>query len=296
MHSNTVQRKAYLLALLAVLFWSTIGSAFKITLAFVSYNDLVFWAVLNGTVILFIVNRFTKAPLQFRKLSKRNWFHSAVMGFINPFLYYLVLIKAYSLLEAQVASTLNYFWPIVLVLLSIPLLGQRIKLRGLIAIFISFTGIIIISTKGNISSLEFSSPLGVALAIGSAFLWAVYWILNLKDSREESGKILLNMIFGLFYLIVYFMLLGHLPQLTSVKVFLGTLYIGIFEMSITFVIWLKALKFSSDTAKVSNLVYLAPFIGLFWINQMVGETIHLYTIVGLALIVGGIFIQEKNEK
>ena len=207
MNSNTVQRKAYLLALLAVLFWSTIGSAFKITLAFVSYYDLVFWAVLNGTAVLFIYNRFTKTPLQFRKLSKNNWFHSAVMGFLNPFLYYLVLIKAYSLLEAQVASTLNYFWPIVLVLLSIPLLGQKIKPRGLIAIFISFAGIIIISTKGNILSLEFSSSLGVALAIGSAFLWAVYWILNLKDSRGESEKILLNMIFGLFYLIVYFVLL-----------------------------------------------------------------------------------------
>ena len=66
-------------------------------------------------------------------------------------------------------------------------------------------------------------------------------------------------------------------------------------MSITFVIWLKALKFSSDTAKVSNLIYLAPFIGLFWINSTVGEAIHLSTIVGLVLIVGGILFQGKVE-
>ena len=34
------------------------------------------------------------------------------MGLFNPFLYYLVLFKAYDLLEAQEAGTLNYIWPI----------------------------------------------------------------------------------------------------------------------------------------------------------------------------------------
>ena len=75
---------------------------------------------------------------------------------------------------------------------------------------------------------------------------------------------------------------------------MGTLYIGIFEMSLTFVIWLKALNYSKDTAKVSNLVYLSPFLGLFWINQTVGETIHWYVIAGLVFIVGGILIQDRK--
>lgn len=294
MHQQLQQRKAYWLALLAVFFWSTISSAFKITLRFITVEELVFWSVAWGIMVLGVVNQTGKKPLRRKNLKSRDYLSSALMGLFNPFLYYLVLIKAYDMLEAQEAGTLNYIWPIVLVLFSIPFLGQKIKLRGLIAIFISFFGIIIISTQGNPFSLKFSNHLGVMLAVGSAVFWAAYWILNMKDRREETGKILLNLIFGMFYLFIWFLIRGHLPAIPPLKGFLGTLYIGIFEMSITFVIWLKALNYSKDTAKVSNLVYLSPFLGLFWINQTVGETIHWYVIAGLVFIIGGILIQERK--
>jgi drug/metabolite transporter (DMT)-like permease len=68
-------------------------------------------------------------------------------------------------------------------------------------------------------------------------------------------------------------------------------------MSITFVIWLMALTNSSNTAKVSNLIYLSPFIALFFIRYTVGEKIHISTFIGLIFIVGGILIQQflKNR-
>ncbi len=290
------QRKAYLFALLAVLIWSTISSAFKITLRYLDVENLLFWAVVSGIVVLGIMNRAGKSPLRFRSLSRKAWLMSALMGFINPFLYYLVLLKAYNLLEAQEAGTLNYIWPIVLVLFSILFLGQKIKAHAMVAIFVSFFGILIISTGGHPFSLRFSHPLGVVLAVGSAFFWAAYWIMNMKDPREETGKILLNMLFGLVFLIIYFAVRGHWPVIPSLSGFIGSLYIGTFEMSLTFVIWLKALNYSADTAKVSNLIYLSPFLGLFWISHTVGENIHNYTLVGLAFIVGGILLQQWQRK
>ncbi len=290
------QRKAYLLALLAVLFWSTISSAFKITLRYLSFDNLLFWSSLSGIFVLTVLNQLGKSPLRFRLLSRKAWLSSALMGFFNPFLYYLVLLKAYQLLEAQVAGTLNYIWPVVLVLLSVPFLGQKIKVRAVVAICISFFGILIISTGGHPFLLKFSSLPGVVLAVSSAFLWAVYWILNMKDPREDSGKILLNMVFGLFYLMIYFGVQGRRPVVPSIAGLLGSLYIGTFEMSLTFVIWLKALNYSADTAKVSNLIYLSPFLGLFWISHAVGENIHGYTMVGLAFIVVGILLQQWQKR
>jgi drug/metabolite transporter (DMT)-like permease len=296
MQISKPQRKAYFLALLAVLFWSTISSAFKITLRYLDVENLLFWAVVSGIVVLAVLNQAGKSPLHFRLLSRKAWLMSALMGFFNPFLYYLVLIKAYQLLEAQEAGTLNYIWPIVLVLFSIPFLGQKIKARAVAAIFVSFFGILIISTGGHPFLLRFSNLTGVALAVGSAFFWAAYWILNMKDPREETGKILLNMLFGLAYLIVYFAVQRQWPVIPSLSGILGSFYIGTFEMSLTFVIWLKALNYSSDTAKVSNLIYLSPFLGLFWISHTVGENIHGYTMLGLTFIIGGIVLQQWKRK
>ena len=294
--SNPVnQRKAYLMALTAVLFWSTISSAFKITLRYLPFESLVFWAVVMGVFVLAVLNLSGKARLRWGRLSRKEWLMSAVMGLFNPFLYYLVLMKAYQLLEAQVAGTLNYIWPVVLVLFSVIFLKQKISLGAMGALLISFFGLIIIVTAGHPFSLHFKHPYGALLAVASAFFWAAYWILNMRDPREETAKILLNNLFGLFYLLVYFAVQRRMPVLPSGEGIFGVVYIGIFELSLTFVIWLKALNYSADTAKVSNLIYLSPFLGLFWINRMVGESIHGYTLTGLMFIVGGIVLQQAKR-
>ncbi|KAA0006046.1 MAG: DMT family transporter [Thermoplasmata archaeon] len=80
------------------------------------------------------------------------------------------------------------------------------------------------------------------------------------------------------------------PSIPSILGFLGAIYVGIFEMRIAFLIWLKALKISTS-AQVSNLIYLSPFISLIIIHLIVGEKILFSTVIGLTLIVTGIIIQ-----
>ena len=293
---TTNQNKAYLLALLAVVFWSTMSSAFKITLRYIAFDQLLLWSSLFGAIILIIINQLGNKPLSFKQISFDNIKASAIMGFFNPFLYYLVLFKAYDLLEAQIAGTLNYTWPIVLVIMSIFLLKQKISPWSIMAIFTSFFGIVIISTHGSLISLGTSSPLGIILAVGSAFFWAYYWILNMKDKREETGKIFLNLVFGFVYILIYLLFTSDSILFPTGYALLGSIYIGIFEMSLTFVIWLLALTNSGNTAKVSNLIYLSPFIALFFIRFTVGESIHFSTFIGLIFIVGGILLQQLVRK
>jgi len=290
------QNKAYIFALLAVVFWSTMSSAFKITLRYISFDQLLLWSSFFGTIALLIVNQIGKSPLNFKNISKKEFFASAVMGFFNPFLYYLVLFKAYELLEAQIAGTLNYIWPIALVLMSIVFLKQKISIWSIVAILISFFGIIVISTHGNIVSIGSASTLGIILAVGSAVFWAYYWILNMKDSREETGKIFLNLIFGFIYILLYLLFTSKSISLPVGYAIIGSIYIGVFEMSITFVIWLLALTNSQNTAKVSNLIYLSPFIALFFIRYTVGEEIHFSTFIGLVFIILGILLQQFIKK
>ncbi len=285
------QRKAYLFAFSAVACWSTIGSAFKLSLRYLDPLGLLLFSAIVACITLFVILLVQgKLPL-LRAITSADILMSAVMGMLNPFLYYIVLLRAYNMLQAQEAGTLNYIWPLVLVLLSIPLLGQKISLWSILAIFISFLGIMVISTHGRLLSLHFTSPAGVLLALGSAVFWAVYWIINMKDKREAVSKLFLNFCFGLLYVFITITLTKHfwIPPWTGLA---GAVYIGLFEMGITFVLWLNALKFSETTAKVSNLIYLSPFISLIIIHFAVGEVILLSTLAGLALIVTGILLQQ----
>ncbi|MCX6243879.1 MAG: DMT family transporter [Bacteroidetes bacterium] len=296
------QRQAYVYALLAILCWSTIGSAFKISLRYIDFLTLLLFSSFVAIVVLFLTLLFQRKLVLLKTITRKNLIHSAFLGLLNPFLYYLVLLRAYDLLPAQEAGTLNYIWPLALVLLSIPMLKQKISAWSVFAILISFLGIILISTHGEPLSFRFSSPTGVALALGSALFWALYWIFNLKDKREEVSKLFLNFCFGFLYILLTIGLLrlfglnwSRFPILPWQGI-AGSVYLGIFEMGVTFVLWLMALKLSSTTARVSNLIYLSPFISLLLIRFFVGEAILLSTIIGLAFIVGGILLQQALRK
>ena len=288
-------RLSYIYALLAVLFWSTVPTAFKISLGELSVLHMLAIAVFTSTIILFIILIAGRKGSLILKTSRKELMHSALLGLINPFIYYIILLKAYQLLPAQVAQPLNMIWPIILVFLSIPLLGQKIKSKSFIALFISFTGVFIISSQGNLFGHGHSDIRGVLLATGSAIFWAFFFILNVKDQRDESVKLFLNFLFGSVYLIIAMAVTGNwLTGGYAVSGVVAAVYTGIFEMGITFFFWLKALKLAASTDKVSNLVYLAPFLSLIFIHFILHEPVYYTTLVGLLFIITGIWIQNRK--
>jgi drug/metabolite transporter (DMT)-like permease len=67
-------------------------------------------------------------------------------------------------------------------------------------------------------------------------------------------------------------------------------------MSVTFVLWLVALRSSVNTAKVSMLIFISPFFSLVLIHFLLGEDILPSTIVGLLFIVAGLLIQTRASR
>jgi len=285
------QKKAYLFALTAVAFWSTMGTAFKLTLNYVGYLQLLLYAALISVCLLFVILLIQHKLHILRQISRKEILLSAGMGFLNPFLYYVVLLKAYSILLAQEAVVLNYVWPIMLVLLSIPILKQKIGWQSILAIIVSFSGTVIITFHGNFSEFTLNNPLGIVLALCSTIIWALFWLLNVKDKREEVSKLFLNFAFGFLYILIFSAFYSDI-FIKSWQGLLGACYVGFFEMGITYIIWLMALKLSATTAKVTNLIYLSPFTSLIFIHFIVGEKILISTITGLVLIIAGIVWQQ----
>lgn len=288
------QKKAYFYSIAAILLWSTIASAFKLTLRYLDFLQLILYATAVAIVILFSILLLQNKVTQIKQLSLKDYINSAFLGFLNPFLYYAVLLKAYTLLPAQEAGTLNYTWPVMLVLLSIPLLKQKIGFTSIFAIMVSFFGVVIVGTRGDLTSLKFNNPFGVSLAVSSSVVWALFWIFNMKDKRDDVVKLFINFVFGFFYLLIANVLFNKLV-LPEIKGIIGIMYIGLFELGITYVLWLKALKYSETTAKVGNLIFLSPFLSLFFINIFVGEKILFSTVTGLVFIVGGILLQQYSQ-
>jgi drug/metabolite transporter (DMT)-like permease len=287
--------RSYIYASLAVLFWATVPTAFKISLGELQILQMLTIAVFTSTILLFAILVFEKKTSLIWKTTGGELAGSVILGAVNPFIYYLILLKAYQLLPAQVAQPLNMIWPIILVFLSIPILKQKVSKKSFIALGLSFLGVYIISSQGRPFTTMHANINGILLATGSSVFWAVYFILNVKDKRDEGVKLFLNFFFASIYLTLAMLLTGKWGLNISGKGFASSVYIGIFEMGLSFLFWLKALQLAPSSDKISNLVYFAPFLSLVLVHFILHEPVYYTTPLGLVLIITGIIIQNRKS-
>ena len=224
----------------------------------------------------------------------RNLKAILVLALLNPVLYYIILFKAYDLLPAQVAQSLNYTWAITLTLLSVPLLKHKLTKRDLIAIVFGYIGVVFISFSGKSITGELNY-LGIFLAMFSTIIWALYWLMNARDKRPPIIKLFQSFLFAVPILLIITISYEGLPESYNVKQLFGIAYVGIFEMGLAFICWQMALHFTDRVSRVSTLIFLSPFISLFIINSVLGEPLFATTFVGLGLIVIGIMVQQSEK-
>ncbi|EGQ7936386.1 DMT family transporter [Vibrio vulnificus] len=286
------ERRALGFGLSAVLLWSTVATAFKLTLAEFSPIQMLTVASVVSAMALLTICALQGKLTQISTTFLSNPWYYLLLGLINPLAYYLILFKAYDLLPASQAQAINYSWAITLTLMAAVFLGQKIRKQDWVACVFSYVGVIVIATKGDLLGLSFESPVGVALALTSTLLWAGYWILNTKNQADPIVGVLLGFLVAIPFAIALTVIEGQSWGQISTQGWLAVTYVGLFEMGVTFVLWLSALKLTNNTARISNLIFASPFISLMLLSSIIGEEIHPTTLIGLMLIIAGLVIQQ----
>jgi drug/metabolite transporter (DMT)-like permease len=284
--------KSLIYAGLSVLSWSTVATAFKLALRLQTHFEMLLIASCTALLILSIVMTFQSKWSSLTRLSTKQWLLYALIGLLNPVIYYLVLFKAYALLPAQIAQPINYSWPILLLILIAIVSHQPIPRKKYIGMALSLGGVIIISAGSGQIQQSAIPVAGLLLALLSALLWAGFWIINkMNQNVDNTVNLFVIFLFGSVYLLIASLFVP--ASFHSVNGLMASMYIGAFEMAIPFIFFGLALKNTSNPALINQLCYLAPFTSLFIIHLVLKEHIYTTTFVGLILIIVGIIFNES---
>lgn len=288
----TKETKAVVYAAIAVLSWSTVATAFKMALKYLSHDEMLTVACVASLLVFTVLLTVQRKWGDLARLSAKEWGRMALLGLLNPVAYYLVLFKAYDLLPAQVAQPINYAWPIVLLVLLALFGGQPIPRKKYIGMFLSLGGVALISLGGGGLTGSSLSVAGLLLAALSALLWALYWMVNKRVVAKMDSSLVLWVSFLVSSVVMLLMTVPRLAQHITLQGALASGYVGWFEMGIPFICFGAAMRMTSNPALINQLCYLSPFLSLFFIATILGETILLTTYIGLALIVGGLIYNK----
>ena len=289
------QSKAYLFAGISIFFWSTVASAFKLSLRHLEPIQLVLYSTFFSICVLFILVVYQGKLNLVKNFTRADLKKCALLGFLNPCLYYIILFKGYDVLPAQEAMVINFSCPVMLVILSIPILKQTIDIKYFLSIIVCYFGVVIIATNGNISTMQFENPFGVFLMLSSTVIWSLFWLFNTKNSHDSLVSLFLIFVFS-FPFILGFVVLTNSFVIPSIEGVIGSIYIGFFEMGISLVLWQSALKISTTVSRIASLVFVTPFLSLIILYFILGERILLSTVAGILLICGGLILQKYFTK
>lgn len=282
-----------LYGLAAVLLWSTVATAFKLALKDFSVIQLLALSVTVSTLVLWLVVFSTSSRANIQTTFRRRFSLLALAGLLNPAAYYLVLFEAYDRLPAQIAQPVNYTWAIAFSWLAVPLLKKPLRRVDKIASVLGYFGVVVIALQGK-SPAEFDIDLlGLSLALFSTLLWAGYWLLSTKISGDSLVNLAIS--FSVALPAVWLMVFYSGESWPDNPSYASVLWVGLFEMSITFLLWQKALSTAVNVSKVANLIFLSPFISLILIGLILGEQLHVTTFVGLALILTAVLWQQRSK-
>lgn len=287
--------KALAYAAIAVLSWSTVATMFKTALKYFSHFEMLLIASFTALLIFGVALLIQKKWALLKEIPVKQWGWFALVGLLNPVTYYLVLFKSYNLLPAQIAQPINYFWPIILLILLAIIARNPIPPIKYFGMALSLSGVAFISLgAGGIDGQQL--PVwGLLLALLSAFLWATYWIVNNQNKKVDGTiALFLSFLFGSAYLLIGALFVG--VNLNSIPGLLSSIYVGAFEMGIPFIFFGLAIKKTDNPALVNQMCYLSPFISLFLIHLVLGEHIYPTTYIGLFLIIFGIIFNEYLSK
>lgn len=287
-------RRAVKMGLGAVMLWSTVATAFSLSLEYLTPLQLVTLAAVVSWCFFAARLGSPARWASLRATSSKERITGLLMGWLNPGLYYLVLFAAYDQLPAQEAMAINYSWGITLALIAAPLLRQRLTPGALLAACISYSGIVVIATRGSPLSLDFAQPLGVGLALLSTLLWSLYWVINTRLSVDPEVNLFLNFS-GALPLLLGLLWWSGTPLPVVWQGWVGGFYVGLFEMGLAFVLWMGAMKATTSTLRISSLIFLSPPLSLILIWMIAGEPVKAYTLIGLILILFGLWLQRRAE-
>lgn len=253
----------------------------------IEVNSVLFYRYFFAVVIYFLwLKCVKKISLKIAKCELVPLFFLGIFFSLSS----LTLFESFHYIEAGIACTILFIYPVIVALIMAIFFKEKITKTVVSAIFLTSIGIALLY-KGKPDSVL--SLKGVAIVLASAFLYAFY-IVGVKSIKAiksmNSAKLSFYvMLFGLLVYVVNLKFCTNLQGLTTITAWLFVIGLAIFPTIISLETIGIAIKLigSTNTAILGALEPLtAIFFGILFFN----ESLTLRISIGVILILFGVFL------
>jgi len=283
------RNKAIVQVIFVIVIW---GSSFSITRSVMGRLPPFFFAFMRFSVATLSLLFYWF--LQRRKITwpdKLPWFTLFCMGLTGVTFFYIFFNWSLLYTNASTGAMLQGFIPACIVLLAVIFLGEKISVRQLLGIIVSLVGVVLVSSGSVPAAIGDRPLLGNFLMIVSVISWAIYTILSRKTAQIHPLIVTsIISVIGTVLLIPAVLVesRGQVWPVMSGMDWLSTLYLGILASAIGYFLYNRALEHLT-ASQVGIFLNLDPVVGAVIAVVVLKESIGLWQIAGVVLILGGVW-------
>ena len=207
---------------------------------------------------------------------------------------WILLFEAYRYTTVATATLCYYMQPVIVILGSALILGEKLSARKLICVFIAILGMVPVS--GILESLPTADEVtGILLALGAAALYGINIITNktMKNLPSFDMTIFCLMIAGLTLLPYTFVMEDWGAMVWDMQSLLLLVTVGILHTGVAYALYYSALKVLKAQT-VAMYGYIDPIFAIVLSALLLGEPLTVSTAVGGAMILGATYFSDKR--
>src|SRR3954466_12979635 len=247
---------------------------------------LVALRLVVGALLLWTVVRVAKQPLP---RERRIYGYLLVMAVVNITIPFLLITWAEQSVDSSLAAILTSPVPLfAIVLSSLFLADEPIRVNGVAGLVVGFLGVIIITSPGLTSGD--SSVTGELALLGAAFSYAVGAVYSRRNVRGLPPMIpaVFQVSFAAIIVTVLALVVEHPWTATpDTEAIFSILWLGIFGSGLSYLLVFRL--FSPWGATRTTLIaYVIPPVGIVLGVLVLHEPIDARIILGTALVVAGV--------
>ena len=285
--------------LLVIAVWGTTATVEAVSLRTLSPLQFTMWSTVFGAVgalFCLIATGSAKELRSFRPPVFALLFVLSMFGFAG---YFVLKYTAYSTSPIPQANVLQYTFTLFIVLFAVPVLRQRLSPAKLAGVLVGLLGAAVVLTGGRLIAIERAHITGYLCALGAGISFAVFSVFAEKTTLKRLSALFFYHAYSAVVLFIVLAVSGGLVLPGSPRELAGAFYSGFVSNVLGMLLWLHAQGASKDVSIPTGLLYFVPFVSLACFRVFLGLIIPMSAYVGLALIVGGMFIHTvrgKNER
>lgn len=204
-----------------------------------------------------------------------------LLGVGGLFGYHALYFAALQLAPPAEANLVNYLWPLLIVLLSGPLTGERLGWPHLVGAVLGFAGVGLLAL-GRVSFAG-TYALGYGLALGCAFAWSLYSVLSRRYGETPTDAIASFCSAAAILSFACHLIFEPTIWPATPKAWLSVLALGIGPTGGAFYLWDHAVK-RGDIRSLGALSYAAPVLSTALL-VLCGLAPATFTLLGATLLV-----------